>query len=402
MMTEGDEGVPESGDGLVFHEGSRLTDLKIQQNLSIDYPRLEPLHHLKIELMFHYYKIKTTWTRSHWITLIIGFLAVITAGWDFGINELTGNDGSHFYTIGVWPGDVNSGINHIDFWAGVMTIVTLGLWALLLIRLWIIFPLMRSQTVSLFLALFAAEVSQFLAHGYDARFPFGFDAVDYSFAIAVSVVGMVLIIFVAFILIRAVIETRDLHVEERHWHTDPRQMDLARRDHSLIAWVFALLAYCTIIIIHAWAGAHYVSVRQPGDVSGWWLLKGLYTISGFMLITLMMHVLWYPQIMLGTAEIRIESDRARQVGTQVTTPTIAESSQPGRPGKCPDCGEITTVTMRPNGEINAECAIDGCNGNGTPGEKCPICATRISSRIICLACNTSAPVGSHFSDDEAW
>mgnify|MGYP003329547117 CR=1 FL=1 len=46
------EDVPEeevTNDGLVFHEGMRLTDMKIRQNLSVEYPRLEPLHHLKIE-----------------------------------------------------------------------------------------------------------------------------------------------------------------------------------------------------------------------------------------------------------------------------------------------------------------------------------------------------------------
>ena len=69
---------------------------------------------------------------------------------------------------------------------------------------------------------------------------------------------------------------------------------------------------------------------------------------------------------------------------------------------CPDCGEITGVEMRSNGEIIAACAIEGCNGAGAPGEKCSICGTRISSRVICNACNTSAPVGNHFSDEEAW
>ncbi len=115
----------------------------------------------------------------------------------------------------------------------------------------------------------------------------------------------------------------------------------------------------------------------------------------------MVHVLWYPQIMLGSAEIRIESDRARQVGTIRDTPNTS-TEQPARAGKCPDCGEITPVKMRANGEIEAACAIEGCNGTASPGEKCNVCATRISSRVICLACNTSAPVGNHFSDDEAW
>jgi len=399
-MTEG--AVEDAGaeDGLIFHEGSRLTELKIGQNLSIDYPRLEPLHHLKIELMFHFYKIKKTWTTAHWTTLGIGFLAIILSGWDFGINELS--NGGDFYNIGLSGEEgglfgSDSGIRNVHNAAIVLTMITLGLWAILLVRLWAIFPLMRSQAISLYVALIAAEISQFWAHGYDANFPFGGD----SFAYAVSLVGIILVVFVCFILQRAVTETRDVHVEEKHWHPDPRQRENSKRDHSLIAWSGALVTYCALIVVHAWSGAHYVTVRQPGDTEWWWILKSIYIITGLLLVWLMIHVLWYPQIMLGTAEIRIESARARQI-SQVRVSSDESENKPARAGKCPDCGEITPVKMLANGELEAACAIDGCNGGAAPGEKCSVCGTRISSRVICMACNSSAPIGNHFADDEAW
>ena len=98
-MTETGNENPEADEGLVFHEGSRLTDLKIKQNLSVDYPRLEPLHHLKIELMFHIFKIRSTWTIAHWSTLAVGFLAVTLSGWDLGVNELA--SGGDFYNVGL-------------------------------------------------------------------------------------------------------------------------------------------------------------------------------------------------------------------------------------------------------------------------------------------------------------
>jgi len=400
-MTEAAVEETEAGDGLVFHEGSRLTDLKIKQNLSIDYPRLEPFHHLKIELMFHIYKIRNTWTVAHWTTLAIGFLAVIFSGWDFGINELS--NGGDFYNVGFkgedggWFGS-DSGIRNVHNAAIVLSMITIGLWVILLVRLWSIFPLMRSQAISLYVALIAAEFSQYWAHGYDANFPFGGD----SFAFAVTIVGFILIAFVCFILQRAVTETRDVHVEEKHWHPDPRQREIAKRDHSLIAWSAALVIYCVLVVIHAWSGAHYVSIRQPGKVEWWWLLKSVYLITGLILVWLMVHVLWYPQIMLGSGEIRIESTRARQI-SQVREGTIDTSNQqPARTGKCPDCGEKTAVNMLADGEIEAACAIDGCNGVAAPGEKCSVCGTRISSRVICTSCNSSAPVGSHFADEEAW
>ena len=380
----GDSGANE---GLIFHEGSRLTDLKIEQNLSINYPRLEPLHHLKIELMFHFYKIRNTWTMSHWSTLAIGFLATILSGWDLGIGELSG--GGDFNEIGT------EGVRSVSKAAIALTLVSIGLWVILLVRLWSIFPLMRSQAISLYVIFIAAQISQFQAHGVYHN--------GVGSAIALAAIGLLLITFVCFILLRAVTETRDLHVVERHYHPDPRQVEIAKRDHSLIAWSFALVAFCVLAVFHAWAGAHYVSVRQPGDVSGWWILKMLYFVSGLLIVWLMVHVLWYPQIMLGSADIRIESDRARQVGHSLSSVDIADTNkQPARSGKCPDCGEITAVMMRSNGEISAACAIEGCNGDGAPGEKCSVCGTRISSRIICTACNTSAPLGNHFADEEAW
>ena len=395
-MTEEVAQNSEADEGLVFHEGSRLTDLKIKQNLSIDYPRLEPLHHLKIELMFHIFKIRNTWTMAHWTTLGIGCLAVILSGWDWGINEIS--NGGDFDYIGINPSDEESGIRNVSSAAIALTLISLGLWVILLVRLWAIFPLMRSQAISLYVALLAAEISQFWAHGYDASYPFGGD----SFAFAVSIVGLILIAFVGFILQRAVTETRDVHVEERHWHPDPRQVDIAKRDHSLIAWSVALLTYCVVVVIHAWSGAHYVSVRQPEEIPGWWILKMVHLLTGLLIVWLIVHILWYPQIMLGGAQIRIESDRARLVGALRKATGDVPTQQPSRSGKCPDCGAMTNVQMHANGEIESACAIEGCNGHGGPGEKCRVCATRISSRVICNECNTSAPVENHFADEEAW
>jgi len=385
----------EAGTGLVFHEGSRLTDLKLARNLSIDYPKLEPLHHIKIEFMFHYFKIKSTWTKAHWLTLALGCIAVVTSGWDLGIGELAG--GGNFYKIGANPSDADSGIRAIDSASGTLVLLTLALWFALLMRLWALFPLMRSQAISLYVALLAAQISQFWAHGFDPAFPLGLE----SFAVAVAGVGLIMLAFVGFILQRAVIETRDVHVEERHFHPDPRQMEIASRDHSLFAWGAALMLFCMFAFIHAWAGAHYVAVRQPGETSGWWLLLVVHQLSGFALVWLMIHVLWYPQMMLGSGEIRIESDRARQVSSASRSGDSA-AVVGSRTGRCPDCAAVTSVTMRAGGEIEAACAVDGCNGMGSPGENCAACGTRISSRTICPQCDVSAPVGDHFKDDEAW
>ena len=124
-MTEEVPAEAEADEGLVFHEGTRLTDLKIQQNLSIEYPRLEPLHHIKIELMFHFYKIRSTWDRSYWITMGIGVIAVVLSGWDLGINQLS--SGGDFYSVGGEFWNADSGIRNISNAAAALTLATLGM-----------------------------------------------------------------------------------------------------------------------------------------------------------------------------------------------------------------------------------------------------------------------------------
>jgi ribosomal protein L32 len=100
--------------------------------------------------------------------------------------------------------------------------------------------------------------------------------------------------------------------------------------------------------------------------------------------------------------MRIESSISRQIGGMQSSGEEDEDKKSAIAGKCPDCGEVTAVNKLASGEIEASCAIVGCNGVGAPGDKCSVCGTRISSRVICTVCNTSAPVDSHFSDDEAW
>ena len=113
-------------EGLVFHEGMRLTEMKTKQNISVEYPKLKPLHHIKVELLFHYYKIRSTWSASHWITLAIGCLAVLLSSWDFGIGELSGGGGVEgFFAVGVNPNDAGSGIRTVATASVVLSIVSL-------------------------------------------------------------------------------------------------------------------------------------------------------------------------------------------------------------------------------------------------------------------------------------
>jgi hypothetical protein len=395
---EPDEGgeptAPSIEDDAAFHHGTRLTEIKLSQNLSVEFPQLEPLHHIKVEFLFHKMKIGQMWNTSHWLTLAIGCLAVLIGGWDLGVGELSGGGGHS--SLGVNPLDPDSGLSNLPLASIILTLFSVVLWVILLARLFTLFPLMRSQAVSLYVALIAAEISQFWAHAGDPKFPFGFD----GFSIAICGVGLILVGFVVYILRRAVIDTRDVHVEEKHAHPDPSQMELAKRDHSLFAWGIALGIFGVLALGYAWSGAHYVAVREPGSTGGWWMFKILHYLFGFGAVWAMMHTLWYPQMMLGEGGVRIESDRAREIS--LDSEDMDAVLLPAKTGTCPSCSADTSVRLMATGEIVAACSVEGCGGSASLGERCPTCNERISTRVVCLSCHTSAPAQDHFAGDDAW
>ena len=208
-------------------------------------------------------------------------------------------------------------------------------------------------------------------------------------------IGNLVLIFLAVIVVhRAVIETRDIHVEERHTHPDPRVVQKAWRDHSLKAWSFNLATWMIFLNISSWAGAHAVSPRPPieNDMT---LYVVVYALFGIISLALLVHVLWYPQFMLGAAGDRIQSVRAREVAGEFV-PKKASRSQ----GSCPICSADSVAVRNQDGSIQVPCS--NCEGNGAPGTACAECNTIIPARISCRECGSSTTVMSHFSRSEAW
>ena len=126
--------------------------------------------------------------------------------------------------------------------------------------LWTRFPLMRENLVWLSIATLAVQLGFVISHSSASDFPFDTSTGDWAgFGI-----GNLVLIFLAIIVVhRAVIETRDIHVEERHTHPDPRVVQKAWRDHSLKAWSLNLATWMVFLNISSWAGAHAVSPRPP-------------------------------------------------------------------------------------------------------------------------------------------
>ena len=373
-------------EGEAMHTGMRLSEIRLQQRLSLQQPLLLPLHLLKAELLFHYQKLRETWGREHLITLGFGLFAFLLGSWDLGIGEQ--RSGGDIWTVGV------NGLNSVSTAAFALLLLSYASWVWYLFRLQRQFPVVRGFALWMFIGWVAMQFGTMRAHAMSPRFPFDSDFQGMVWFAACAVV----LLFIGYIFGQAVIQTRDVHVQTQHAHPDPRRMETAMRDHSLVAWTAVLVAWGVFIALSSWFGAHYLALRAPMPVGHGLFKVGYYLFGAISLVT-MMHLLWYPQMMLGDAGQRIQSDRAREVTRDLRGEVGGDARQPG---KCPACGAATPISRLADGELEVSCAGEQCHGAGKPSERCPECAAVLPTRISCENCGTSAPVVDHLPDDDAW
>ena len=365
----------------------RLSDVELPFKLEERNSRLAPLDSLIQEYTFHGKMISQQWGVTEAMIIGIGSLSIILGAWDLGIGEIA--SGGDYNRWGLY-GD-EAGFLHVNDFSLMLALLSIIAWIGFFALLWTRFPLMRENLVWLMIATLAVQLGFVVSHSSASDFPFGTSTGDWAgFAI-----GNLVLIFLAVIVVhRAVIETRDIHVEERHTHPDPRVVQKAWRDHSLKAWSLNLATWMIFLNISSWAGAHAVSPRPPieNDMT---LYVVIYALFAIISMALLVHVLWYPQFMLGAAGDRIQSVRAREVAGEFV-PKKASRSQ----GSCPICSADSVAVRNQDGSIQVPCS--NCEGNGAPGTACAECNTIIPARISCRECGSSTTVMSHFSRSEAW
>ncbi len=365
----------------------RLSDVELPFKLEERNSRLAPLDSLIQEYTFHGKMIFQQWGVTEAMVIGIGTLSIILGAWDLGIGEIA--SGGDYNRWGLY-GD-EAGFLHVNDFSLMLALLSIIAWIGFFALLWTRFPLMRENLVWLMIATLAVQLGFVVSHSSATDFPIGTSAGNWAgFAI-----GNLVLIFLAVIVVhRAVIETRDIHVEERHTHPDPRVVQKAWRDHSLKAWSLNLATWMIFLNISSWAGAHAVSPRPPieNDMT---LYVVIYALFGIISMALLVHVLWYPQFMLGAAGDRIQSVRAREVAGEFV-PKKASRSQ----GSCPICSADSVAIRNQDGSIQVPCS--NCDGNGAPGTACTECNTIIPARISCRECGSSTTVMSHFSRSDAW
>ena len=66
-------------------------------------------------------------------------------------------------------------------------------------------------------------------------------------------------------------------------------------EHSLFSWTTMVVLWVVLMIVNAWAGAHFIADRTVEDYG----IYFIHLITGVALIYTLMHMLWFPQRMLG-------------------------------------------------------------------------------------------------------
>ena len=362
----------------------RLTDVQLGYSLSDRDERLRILDIFREDLIFHMIMIRRRWGGAEITSIGLVFVALVLGSWDLGIGELaTGGD---YNRVGL------TGFRNLSDISLMTALLSLIAWTGVFITMWTKYPIMRENLVYLWIGMIVIQLGSISAHSNSPNFPRDSGSMDW----AMLIMSNLILFFLAIIVVhRAVIETRDIHVQERHAHPDPRVVQKAWRDHSLRAWSLSLGAWMIMINLMSWSGAHAIAQRPPiEDYSN--LLVALFIITGLAASGFLVHILWYPQFMLGEAGDRIQSVRAREVSGEAPEPTSA-----GEQGKCPICSGSTPAVRHEGGRIEVPCS-ESCSGSGKPGTKCPECDSALPIRIECPSCRSNTTVVSHFSRPEAW
>ena len=367
----------------------RLSDYSIGNRFSQVNQRLSILDLLLTEIKYNILLVSKFWGVKEGVMIGLFVAGFFLGSWDFGIGEIS--SGGDYNRWGILGGE-ESGFLHMKDLALMLSLLSVICWAGFVVMLWNSYPIMRENMVYLLIGMCFIQFGHIKSHADNPTFPLD-SGIDGWVWVVVS--NLVMVFLSIFVVRRAVVETRDIHVQRKHSHPDPRVIDRAWKDHSLLAWSLGIAVWIIILNISFWSSAHSIA-PSPGDLDFSYSLAFLHIFSGIVATLLLLGIVWFPEFMLGSTEARIQTSRAREVSGEVFEPKKAEQ------GKCPVCNQNTTAIQETTGEISIPCESDDCSGKGVTGSECEQCGIRIPSRVVCTNCGSNTPVGSHFGRVEAW
>ena len=366
----------------------RLSDHPTESTFSNLNSRLQILDDLMSEIGYSFSLIKKYWGAKELVIMAFCVSGFILGTWDIGIGEIS--SGGDYDRWGIL-GD-ESGFLHMKDLALIVSLLSLICWLGFVVMLWNSYPIMRENMLYLLIGMGFILFGFIRAHAENPDFPSEAGLGSWTWVV---IANLIMLFLSTFVVRRAVVETRDIHVQRKHTHPDPRVVDRAWKDHSLFAWSSAIAAWIVFLNVSFWSSTHSVA-PSPGDLDFSFSLVLIHVFTGIIATFLLLTIVWFPEFMLGATEVRIQSSRAREVsGEEVRTKKVEQ-------GKCPVCNKNTSATMDEVGDITIPCEIEGCRGKGVVGSKCKECDSKIPTRLVCVNCGSNTPVGGHFGRVEAW
>ena len=380
------------GDGKSEAEGvalmERLSDHHSRSTFSNFDSRLQILDDVFSEISYSLDLIRKYWGAKELVMMVFCVSGFILGTWDIGIGEIS--SGGDYDRWGIM-GD-ESGFLHMKDLALIVSLLSLICWLGFVVMLWNSYPIMRENMLYLLIGMGFILFGFIRAHAENPDFPTGAGLSSWTWVI---IANLIMLFLSTFVVRRAVVETRDIHVQRKHAHPDPRVVDRAWKDHSLFAWSIAIAIWIIFLNISFWSSTHSIA-PSPGDLDFSFSLVLIHVLTGIIATFLLLTIVWFPEFMLGATEVRIQSSRAREVsGEEVRAKKVEQ-------GKCPVCNQKTSATMDEDGNITIPCEIEGCRGKGIVGSDCKECDSKIPTRLVCVNCGSNTPVGGHFGRVEAW
>ena len=355
----------------------RLGDIKLNQHLTDLHPSLERIDILRREWKFQYRLLWLEWDLSHWIALATGAIAFILGAVSGEI--ISGGEPKSTGFAGM------ASITGFDYFQILLSVV---LWVWFIVQCSILFPIMRGHLLNMMIVWASLMAAQMLFHVSAPDFPLEFEPGDMLGGIILVAIA----VFFTYFFWKAVSETRDLHVQEHHVHSDVRLMEIAMREHSLKGWTVLLGGWILLMIVNSWSGAHFIADRSAERI----IILALHVITGILSVGGLMHILWFPQRMLGT-DVTVQTKAAFRSDFDEE-----ENKDVAMQGSCSECGSDVNVKRNEAGEIIVTCPEEDCQGYGKSGEKCNGCEKKMPSRTSCPACGLNAPNIDFLPDAEAW
>ena len=357
----------------------RLRDISPVFAFSDLYPIAKPLDRIQSELKFQTKLAVREWNSEYWVTLAIGLAGFLLGA--VSTELLSGGDAQKV----AWDG--LAAVRGVAFFQMLLSLIC---WSIFTMQIWRLFPVIRIHAISLLVLWNLTMVSQLFFHVNQIDFPSGATLGD-------MMLGTLILLVVLFFIYnfgKAVIETRNLHVEEYHVHEDVRQMEMEMAEHSLRGWSFVLGTWFVMILISSWAGAHFVSERG-GDRIG---SLSVHIVTGALSMPLYLCLIWYPQRMLGTGT-QVTTKAAYRAEKEMRGTLVAELEQESQ---CPECETPVNIYRDENGLVMVPCPTAGCSKSNAVGTECQSCSTYSPSRYDCPKCGINAPALDFLSDMEAW